>query len=47
MAVTYNTEQCRSGLLFDGKKSPQSLVEDLDYVLGTVTLLGAESHSKD
>jgi len=47
MAVTYKNKKCRSRLLLDGKKSPRSPVEDLDRVLGTVTPLGAESHSED
>lgn len=47
MAVTYNDKKSRSELLLDSQKSPQRLVEDLDHVLGTVTLLRAESHSKD
>lgn len=47
MAVTYKNKKCRSRLLLDGKKSPQRLVEDLDRLFGTVTVLGAEPHGED
>lgn len=45
-AGTYKTKSCRSGLLLDGRKSPQLLVEDLDHVPGTLLGLNPTAKTK-